>query len=168
MTDHTPALAAFDAAIAQAKSADAAYKALQDLAQASVGARLFTIMTVDMAADVARRAYTSDPVNYPASGTKPINYGPWFDVVHKQRQYFVANTIADIAKVFFDHELINSLGCQSVINMPIILGDELIATMNILDVEGYYTPERVQMVREILSIPAKLAVLVAQTREPKA
>jgi GAF domain-containing protein len=151
-----------------AQTAEAAYKALQDLAQASVGAKLFTIMTVDMAADVARRAYTSDPVNYPASGTKPINYGPWFDVVHKQRDYFVANTIEDIAQVFFDHELINELGCQSVINMPIVIGDELVATMNILDVEGYYTPERVQMVRELLSVPAKLAVLVAQTREARA
>lgn len=160
----TKALATFDAAIAVAQTAEAAYKALQDLAQSTVGAKLFTIMTVDMAADVARRAYTSDPANYPASGTKPINYGPWFDVVHKQREYFVANTIEDIAQVFFDHELINELGCQSVINMPIIIGDELVATMNILDVAGYYTPERVQMVREILSIPAKLTVLVAQTR----
>ncbi|MAN44625.1 MAG: GAF domain-containing protein [Hyphomonas sp.] len=164
----TDTLATFDAAIAVAQTAEAAYKALQDLAQASVGAKLFTIMTVDMAADVARRAYTSDPVNYPASGTKPINYGPWFDVVHKQREYFVANTIEDIAQVFFDHELINELGCQSVINMPIVIGDELVATMNILDVEGYYTPERVQMVRELLSVPAKLAVLVAQTREARA
>jgi GAF domain-containing protein len=77
----------------------------------------------------------------------------------------VANTIQEIAQVFFDHELINKLGCQSVINMPIVIGDELVATMNILDVEGYYTPERVQMVRELLSIPAKLAVLVAQTWE---
>lgn len=162
MTDHKAALAAFDAAIAEAMSADQAFAALQALAQATVGAKLFTVMTVDMAAELARRAYTSDPVNYPASGTKPINYGPWFDVVHKQRDYFVANTIEDIAKVFFDHELINSLGCQSVINMPIVLGDELIATMNILDVAGYYTPERVQMVRDILSIPAKLAALIAR------
>ena len=158
----TAALAAFDAAIAIAKSPEAAFKALQDLAQATVGAKLFTVMTVDMAAEVARRAYTSDPVNYPASGTKPINYGPWFDIVHKERRYFVANTIEDIAEVFFDHELINQLGCQSVVNMPIILGNELVATMNILDVEGYYTPERVQMVRDVLSIPAKLALLVAE------
>ena len=138
------------------------------VARATVGAKLFTIMLVDMPNELSRRAFTSDPVSYPTSATKPLNYGPWFDIVHGKREYFVANTIEDIAKVLFDHELINSLGCQSVINMPIILGDELVATMNILDIEGYYTPERVQMVREILSIPAKLAVLVAQTREPKA
>ncbi|ODT66624.1 MAG: hypothetical protein ABS75_26485 [Pelagibacterium sp. SCN 63-23] len=162
MTDHSAALASFDKAIAAAKGADEAFKALQDLARASVGAKLFTVMLVDMANDVSRRAYTSDPENYPASGTKPINYGPWFDIVHKQRAFFVANTIEDISKVFFDHELINTLGCQSVVNMPIIIRDELVGTMNILDVEGYYTPERVEMVREVLSIPAKLAVLVAR------
>lgn len=163
MTSHNEALSKFDAAIANATTADEAFKALQELTQSTVGAKLFTIMTVDMAAEVARRAYTSDPVNYPASGTKPINYGPWFDIVHKDREYFVANTIEDIAKVFFDHELINALGCQSVINMPIIIGNELIATMNILDVEGYYTPDRVQLVRDLLSIPAKLAALIAKS-----
>ena len=162
MTTHTEALSRFDAAIATAKSADAAFKALQDLTQATVGAKLFTVMTVDMAAEVARRAYTSDPENYPASGTKPINYGPWFDIVHKQRQYFVANTIADIAKVFADYELIDSLGCQSVVNMPVVLGGELVGTVNMLDVEGYYTPERVQMIREFIAVPAKLAAMVAR------
>jgi GAF domain-containing protein len=162
MTEHFEAIARFDAAIAQAKGADEAFGALQALVQATVGAKLFTFMTVDMQAEVARRAYTSDPQNYPASGTKPIRYDAWFDIVHKQRQYFVANTIAEIAKVFPDHELINSLGCQSVVNMPVVLGGELVGTVNMLDVEGYYTPERVELIKEIIAVPAKLAAIVAR------
>jgi len=161
MTDHSRAIADFDAAIAAAKGADAAFGALQALTQVTVGAKLFTYMTVDMTAELARRAYTSDPQNYPTSGTKPIRYDSWFDIVHKQRQYFVANTIADIAKVFPDYELIDSLGCQSVVNMPVVIGGELIGTVNMLDVDGYYTPERVQMIRDVLAVPAKLAALVA-------
>lgn len=161
MTEHFEAIARFDTAIAQAKGADEAFGALQALVQATVGAKLFTFMTVDMQAEVARRAYTSDAANYPTSGTKPIRYDSWFDIVHKQRQYFVANTIADIAKVFPDYELINSLGCQSVVNMPVVLGGELVGTVNMLDVDGYYTPERVQMIRELIAVPAKLAALVA-------
>jgi len=161
MTDHKAALAAFDTAIAKAKTAEQAFTALQTLVQATVGAKLFTVMQVDMAAELSRRAYTSDAANYPASGTKPLNYGPWFDVVHGRREYFVANTIEDISKVFFDHELINSLGCQSVVNMPVIVGDVLVGTVNMLDVTGYYTPERVQQIRELFSVPAKLAMLVA-------
>src|SRR5690554_2546943 len=57
-TDHSAALADFDAAISVARGADAAFKALQDLARATVGAKLFTVMLVDMPNDVARRAYT--------------------------------------------------------------------------------------------------------------
>jgi GAF domain-containing protein len=161
MTEHFQAIAMFDAAIAEAKGADQAFGALQALAEVTVGTKLFTYMSVDMTAELARRAYTSDPANYPTSGTKPIRYDSWFDIVHKQRQYFVANTIEDIAKVFPDFELINSLGCQSVVNMPVVIGGELIGTVNMLDVEGHYTPERVQMIRDVLAVPAKLAALVA-------
>jgi len=81
--------------------------------------------------------------------------------VHKDRRYFVANTIADIAKVFPDYELIDSLGCQSVVNMPVVLGRELVGTVNMLDVEGHYTPERVELIKEIIAVPAKLAAVVA-------
>jgi len=162
MTDHSQAIAQFDAAISNAQDAEAAFGALQALVQATVGAKLFTYMTVDMEAEVARRAYTSDPQNYPTSGTKPIRYDSWFDIVHKQRQYFVANTIAEIAQVFPDYELINSLGCQSVVNMPVVLGGELVGTVNMLDVEAYYTPERVELIREVLAVPAKLAAMVAR------
>lgn len=161
MTDYSQAIARFDVAISNATGAEEAFGALQTLVQATVGAKLFTFMTVDMEAEVARRAYTSDPQNYPTSGTKPIRYDSWFDIVHKQRQYFVANTIADIAKVFPDHELINSLGCQSVVNMPVVIGGELVGTVNMLDVEGYYTAERVQTTRDLIAVPAKLAALVA-------
>ena len=162
MTNYADAIARFDAAIAEAKGGEAAFAALQALTQGTVGAKLFTYMTVDMENEVARRAYTSDPVSYPTSGTKPIRYDSWFDIVHKERRYFVANTIGDIAKVFPDYELINSLGCQSVVNMPVVLGGELVGTVNMLDVEGYYTPERVQLIREIVAVPAKLAAMVAR------
>lgn len=161
-TEIEAAVAGFDAAIARAATADAAYSALQQLARAVVGAKLFTVMTLDMQAGLARRAYTSDPRNYPGSGTKPIRHDDWFDVVHTQRRYFVANSLNDIAKVFPDHELIHSLGCHSVVNMPVVLGDELVATVNMLDTAGHYTRERVELIARHLSIPAKLACLVAQ------
>lgn len=161
MTDHSAALAAFDAAIADAKGVEAAFAALQTLTEATVGVKLFTYMTVDMENEVASRAYTSDAASYPTSGTKPIHYDDWFDIVHKQHAYFVANTIEDIAKVFPDYELINSLGCQSVVNMPVILGGELVGTVNMLHETGFYTDARVAEIKDVLSMPAKLAAAVA-------
>ncbi|MBJ6988124.1 GAF domain-containing protein [Devosia sp. MC521] len=163
MTDHTKALVAFDAAIAKATTADDAFSALQTLVRDVVGAKLFTVMLVDWDLEVSRRAYTSHPETYPTSGTKPLNYGPWFDIVHGKRECYVANTIEDIAKVLFDHETINALGCHSVVNYPVIVKDKLIGTMNMLDVEGHFTPEKVETIRNVLGTPAKLAVLVATT-----
>ncbi len=161
MTDTAQARRAFDAELATAATADAAYAALHRLAQAVVGAKLFTVMTVDMTAGLARRAYTSDPASYPATGTKPIEMNAWFEVVHGRHEMFVANTLADIAKVFPDHQLIGSLGCGSVVNLPVLRAGQLVATVNLLDVEGHYTPERVDRVASELTLPAMATLLMA-------
>lgn len=156
----------FDTALAAAKTPDEAWKALQDLVQQTVGAKLFTIMTVDMQAMLARRAYSSDPVNYPAAGTKPITPNRWFDHVHRDGKTFVANTLEDIATVFPDHDLIGQLGCGSVINLPIRQNGQLVATMNILHAEQHYTPDRVTVTEETLSAPAHAAYVRARSLGP--
>jgi hypothetical protein len=161
--DFAADLAAFDRTIANDAGPDAPWIALETLARKVIGAKLFTTMTVDMQHELASRAYTSDPVSYPTFGTKPIRYDSWFEIVHNERKSFVANTIEDIAKVFPDYELINSLGCQSVVNIPVEVGGELLGTVNCLDVINHYTPERVAA-SELLKGPARLAFLAARLR----
>jgi hypothetical protein len=151
----------FDQSIALATSIDAVWKALEDLSLSSDGHRLFTVMTVDMAAGLARRVYSNHPSQYPVTGTKPIHRDSWFEIVHGQRRSFVANTITDIAKVFLDYELIQSLGCASVINLPVVLQDELVATINLLHGEGHYSPQRVAELEVALSLPAKMCCALA-------
>jgi hypothetical protein len=159
--DEIPAaIATFDAAIATMKHGDDAWQALRVLTDALVGAKLFTVMTVDWENERAGRIFTSHPQEYPVSGTKPIHYDSWFDVVHKERKPFVANTITDIAKVFGDHELIWSLGCGSVVNLPIEIAGAMVGTVNLLDAEQFYTPERVKMT-DALKLPAKTAYLAS-------
>ncbi len=131
------------------------------MASAAVGHRLFTVMLVDMTAGLARRAYSSRPAEYPVSGTKPIHRNAWFDIIHGERRAFVANTIEDIAQVFPDHALIASLGCGSVVNLPIVLEGDLVATINLLDVAGHYTPERVRSAENRLAVPARLCCALA-------
>jgi len=155
-------LAAFQQALSQARSPDAAFDALRALTQATIGAKLFTVMTLDMEARLARRAYSSDPQHYPATGTKPIEPNGWFDIVHGAQRCFVANAIEEIAEVFPDHALIASLGCASVVNLPVVLGGEVVATINILHEAGYFTGSRVAAVVGKLSLPALAAVAVAR------
>src|SRR5437868_555493 len=148
----------FVAQVSQARAPDEGWQALEALAGAVAGHELFTVMTTDVAAGVVRRAYSNRPSEYPTSGTKPLrgNTGDWFETVFNQRRSFVANTIEDIAKVFPDHELIGSMGLGSVVNYPVVLGGDLVAAINLLDVTGRYTPDRVRAMEEQLAIPARL------------
>lgn len=147
----TSPFTAFDTALETAETPADAWDALCALARATVGARLFTIMELDTGAQLARRAYTSHPADYPTSGTKPFEMNPWFDTVMGRQETFVANTIDEIAQVFGDHLLIHSLGCASVVNQPLIVDGRLVGTMNLLDEGGHYTPDKVAYVRTVLS-----------------
>ena len=157
------AQADFRRAIAEDVAGDAPWRALQTLTQAIVGAKLFTVTTVDLDANVARRLYTNMPDAYPVSGTKPIHVDPWFELVVLGHNLFVANTLDEISKHFPDYELIGSLGCGSCINMPVIVGGKVLGTVNMLDVEHHFTPERVKLV-EHLGLPAVAAFLVFQAK----
>jgi hypothetical protein len=152
---------AFQADLAAATDTEACWRALHRLTAAVIGARLFTVMEIDNVREVAGRAYTSDPEAYPVSGTKPLRYDAWFDRVHKAKKPFVAQTIADIAKVFPDHERIWSLGCGSVLNLPIEIGGKVVGTLNALDVEHHYDAARVAAA-ERLRLPAMAAWLAVR------
>ncbi|WP_416369223.1 GAF domain-containing protein [Tritonibacter mobilis] len=161
MTDTHTARLNFEKALSDATTQDQAYDALCALTKATVGAKLFTVMTADMDAMLARRVYTDDTENYPTTGTKEIEMNRWFEQVHGRHETFVSNTLADIDTVFPDAELIGKLGCGSVINLPVILGGKMVATINILHEEGYYTPERVALAQEVLTLPAMAVLALA-------
>ncbi|ABF65451.1 hypothetical protein TM1040_2719 [Ruegeria sp. TM1040] len=161
MTDTHTARLSFEKALSDATTQDQAYDALCALTKATVGAKLFTVMTADMDAMLARRVYTDDAENYPTTGTKEIEMNRWFEQVHGRHETFVSNTLADIDTVFPDAELIGKLGCGSVINLPVILGGKMVATINILHEEGYYTPERVALAQEVLTLPAMAVLALA-------
>jgi hypothetical protein len=162
-SDLNEELANFDRAIEGVASPAASWKALQDLVGAMVGFKLFTVMTVDIARQEARRVYSSHPTEYPVSGTKPIHYDAWFDIVHRQQKLFIANTISEIAKVFPDHEKIRSMGLGSVINLPVVIDGVLVATINMLQEEHYYSSERAARAAAYLSGPSKRAYLAAKS-----
>ena len=109
---------------------------------AAMGTRLFTVTDVDHEAALARRVYTSHPVEYPVSGTKPVERDGWYDHTISGQRTFVANTPPEFAKYFFDHALIVSLGLGSCINVPVVDGAAVRGTVNILAEAGHFTPEK--------------------------
>ena len=95
---------------AVAEGVTALFEALRELAQQSVGAKLFTITLVHPDSGMYTRIYTNMPEAYPTSGTKPADETDWSRQVIRERRTFVANDIDSIAAVFPDHALIKSLG----------------------------------------------------------
>jgi GAF domain-containing protein len=162
MTDdeRATALAAFDASISDDTGKDAPWIALQILVRATIGAKLFTVMTMDMDRNVTQRVFASDPLAFPDTGPRPVFYDEWFDIIYRQRKLFVANTINELARVFPTSDKIKEIGCGSAINIPVFVGGKLLGTVNCLDVEHYYTAERVEMA-SMLALPAKVAFLIA-------
>lgn len=138
---------------------EAACEALHKLTAEMVGVKLFTITVTDPVHEVSRRIYSNMPDAYPVSGTKPADKTDWSRQVIDEKRIFVANTIADIAAVFPDHELIKSLGCESVINVPVVVEGEVLATINCLHEAGFYTPERVAAA-EALKLPGAICVML--------
>jgi hypothetical protein len=134
---------------------------------AALGTRLFTITALDQDAALFRRAYTSHPVEYPVSGTKPMERDGWHAHCVAGRQTFVANTPPEFARYFFDHALITSLGLGSCINIPLFQGDgPVMGTVNLLAEEGHFTPDRLAAYHALTAaaLPALCAALPAALR----
>lgn len=108
----------------------------------ALGTRLFTVTRLEEERALFARVYTSHPVEYPVSGTKPMERDGWYDTTIAGRRTFVANTPPEFATYFFDHALIVSLGLGSCINVPVVDGDRVLGTVNILAEAGHFTPER--------------------------
>ncbi|MDG2260659.1 MAG: GAF domain-containing protein [Paracoccaceae bacterium] len=152
MTDFMQALAAKG-------QPDQTFEALAQLVQDTIGVKLFTTMVIDRDRNVARRNFTNMPDAYPVSGEKPRHKNRWTDIVEDQHKTFVANSIEEIADVFPDYELIQSLGCESCINVPVTIDGQVIGTLNCLHEAGHYTPERVRAA-DALKMPGAVAFLL--------
>lgn len=134
---------------------DQTFAALHGAAKDACGARLFTVTVLDRDAGVARRAYSSHPEDYPVTGTKPMTDNAWAERVIHRGEPFVANRTAEFSIYFADHALINALGCEAAMNIPVRDEGTVVGTVNILDAENHFTPERA----------ATLTALVADHRD---
>lgn len=122
---------------------DQTFAALHQAAQSRTGARLFTVTVVDAAAGLVRRPYSSHPLDYPVSGTKPLGHDAFTRQVLVEGRPFIADTTAEFAHLFPDHAQINALGCHAAMKIPVSDGGVVLGTINILDVAGHFTPDRI-------------------------
>jgi hypothetical protein len=109
------------------------------------------VTRIDRQAGLARRIFTSHPADYPLSGTKPVKDDGWTDQVITRQTPFVANSTTEFARYFPDHALINRLGCQSALILPVVQSGQTIATVNVPDETGRFTPATVASVQAVVT-----------------
>lgn len=112
---------------------------VESAARCSVGVRLFTVLAWDDERGALHRVYTNDAVAYPLSAEKVMRRdAPWITHVVVGQRAYLGRDPAGVAEVFSDHELISSLGCGAVINVPVVDGGRTVGVINLLDAEGTY------------------------------
>lgn len=124
-----------------ASSADphAAYAAVDDLAQRTIGHRLFTVMRYLPETVEVERLYSSNPSAYPPGGRKPKQGTPWGDVVLDRGEVFIAADADGVRAAFSDHALLSQLGISSIMNIPIRFRGQVLGTMNLSHEAGHFT-----------------------------
>ncbi len=136
------------------------FQAIDDALGKVAGHKLFTLMILHRDSGEAERVYTSNPTAYPVSGRKQMTETPWFRHAIVGRQHFFGPTRADIRWAFFDHELIEQLGCGAVINLLVAYDDHILGTANLLHEEHHYQPADIDACHSFAQLlaPAFLAV----------
>ena len=140
----------------------ATFRALDKALTARPGHVLFTILMHHPELRRNERVYTNMPNAYPVGGRKPVTESPWMRQVLLRGEPYIGRTGDDIRTVFPDHELIRSLGCESVLNMPVRWRGETLGTLNLLHHAGHYGEADVPLIRRFAHLCLPTLLLVAR------
>jgi GAF domain-containing protein len=110
-----------------------------DRSLASVyGHRLFTVLAYDETTSLLSRVYSTRPDINPPGGRKRVTESPWKQSVLREGKILVRSTREDIKSLFSEYEVLWSIGCESVLNIPIRKNGVTVGSMNLLDGAGHY------------------------------
>jgi hypothetical protein len=143
-------------ASAQGGSADDILKALDPALNAVFGHKLYTGLLYHGPDVGVERYYSNQPETYLVGGRKPPNDLPWTQQLLVEGRPYIGYDANDIREVFFDHEIIFSLGCEAILNIPVAHKGKVLGTLNILHEAGWYSEDDVPtaLVFAGLAVPA--------------
>lgn len=159
MAELTLPLRTFSDAHSAADQPSAAVSAFANLCADRFGVKLLTVFAWDAGDDLCTRIWSNQPDSYPVPATKKMGPTRWGDTVLRERQSWCGPTRADMREAFFDHALIESLGCGACLSAPVIWQDRVIGAVSVLDAEGSYQQADAEALGQMtwLLVPALLA-----------
>jgi hypothetical protein len=138
----------------------ALFGAVDRYLQPLLGHTLCTVNRFDAERIAVVRLYSSDPKSYPPGGSKEKKGMPWGRHVLLERKVYVGEGETAIRESFDDHAAIVALGLKSVINVPVVLGDVCLGTLNLLMPAERVSPAMVASARlgALLAVPGFLGL----------
>lgn len=103
-----------------------------------VGFGLYTVTRILSGGREVERIHSTNPAVYPVGGRKPVLANAFTDRINTARRPFLAVSPTGFAPLFPDHATITGLGLGAVMNLPVLFGDTVFGTVNLLDREGAY------------------------------
>ena len=161
-TDPLPHLLAVARAMRSPASPEAALTALDAAMGATIGHKLFTCLLHHPAARESERRYTNQPAAYPVGGRKPVPDSAWARRLFVEREPYIGYTADDIREVFFDHELIASLGCASVLNVPVVHDGRTLGVLNLLHEARWYDEADAPLAQVFAALAAPACLTLAR------
>lgn len=145
---------------------EALLQVLGDVVGEAIGYLLFTVLAHDAAGRTMRRIYSTRPDINPVGGTKPITDAPWMEQVLLRGEPYIGYTREDLKSVFFDHELLWSIGCGSVLNMPVVWSGTVLGSLNMLHQAGWYDEGHLTMAGLFAQLTAPALMKGAERDNP--
>jgi GAF domain-containing protein len=146
--------------LANEKPARETYKAVERLAKETCDWQLLTILKYVEKDGVVMRLSSSDEAAYPIGGTKPLDKLTENQRIMDRGDIALAATREDVKRLFFDYELIFSLGITAIMNVPVRHAGRRLGTLNFCGKEGMYG-EREKQIGRVLSGLLAPAILKA-------
>jgi GAF domain-containing protein len=128
---------------ASSPDVQAAYGAVDALAQRTIGHKLFTVMRYLRETVEVERLYSSNLADYPVGGRKPKQGTPWGEKVLDRGEVFIAPDAEGVRNAFSDHALLTRLGISSIMNIPIRFRGRVLGTMNLSHEAGHFTADMI-------------------------
>ena len=114
----------------------ATFRALDAAMDAVIGHTYITILLYHADLQEIERLYSSNLDAYPIAGRKDVPDSAWTEKLLIKQECYIGYDANDIKKYFFDHELIHSLGCDAILNVPVVYDSVTLGTVNLVHEEG--------------------------------
>ena len=138
----------------------ATFRALDAAMDAVIGHTYITVLLYHAELREIERFYSSNLEAYPLAGRKDVPESDWTEKLLTRQECFIGYDENDMKKYFFDHQLIHSLGCDAILNVPVVYDGVTLGTINLVHEEGWYEEGDTEIALTLASIavPAFLQI----------